>query len=231
MKKMVLVLGLMLCFGLALEAQVNFKQAIDEGTKKMKVREPDFAAARADFTKALELASNDSEKTLATINIADTYYRGREYEKARAEDAKILGIKGSTAKQKIDAQFRIAESFMGYRFQEKPDYARSRAEYAKVLNMEGATPDDKAKAVFGMGDSYATEKKYAQARAEYAKIVQMKDIKPEMKVEAQYNIGADYRAEGNFDMAKAEWAKILKMDEATPEYKEKVEQRIRTVYW
>ena len=231
MNKMALVVGAVLCLGIVAEAQVSFKEALNAGTQKMKAREPDFAAARADFTKALELAKDDIEKAQATASIADTYYRSREYEKARAEDTKILDIKGSTVRQKIDAQFRIAESFMGYRFQEKPDYAKAREEYAKVLNMQGATSDDKAKAIFGIGDSFATERKYAEARSQYAKIVEMKDVKPETRVEAQYNIGANYRAEGNFDMAKAEWAKILKMDEATAEYKEKVEQRIRTVYW
>jgi len=226
-----MTIALVACFSLIAAAQANFKEAIGAGTKKMRVREPDVEAARADFTKALELAQNEVEKAEAIQNIADTYYRGREYEKARAEDGKIVKLKGSTSKQKIEAQFRIAESFMGYRFQEKPDYAQSRVEHAKILNMEGATPDDKAKAIFGVGDAFATEKKYAEARAEYAKIVKMQDIKPEIKVEAQYNIGANYRAEGNFDMARTAYGKILQMDEATPEYKEKVEQRIRTIYW
>lgn len=230
MKSTLTAFGLIACLTSIAGTETDFAKALDAGTQRMKARKPDFLAARADFSKALELAQSDTQTVQAVIGLADTYYSGREYEQARAEDAKVLAIKGSTARQRVDAQFRIAGSFMGYRFLEAPDYAQARVEYGKILSMADALPDDKARAILGIGNALSTEKKYAEARAEYVKVAAMKDIEPELKIEAQYNIGSGYRAEGNFDKAKAEYAKILNMEEATPECRELVEHRIMTIY-
>lgn len=230
MKSTLMTFGLLACLTAIAGVEADFARALNAGAQKMKVRSPDFMAAREDFSKALGLARNDTQTAQAARGIADTYYMGREYEEARAEDAKISAMKGSTSKQKVDAQLRIADSFMGYRFQEVPDYARARVEYRKVLSIADATPDDRARAVLGIGGAFATERKYAEARAEYAQAVNMKNVSPELRAEAQYNIGSGYRAEGKFDKAKAEYAKILEMADTTAEYRGKVEQRIRAIY-
>jgi len=242
MKSILAALCLISCACCTLKAQADFAGAMEAGELKMGGRKvkwgatyfvspENIEAARKDFAKALEMARDDREKASAMEGLADTFYLGMEYEKARSEDSKILLLKGSTPGQRIDAQFRIAESFMGYRFKEMPDFPRARAGYSKVLNMDGVSPENKAMAIFGAGRSFSAERKYAEARAEYAKIFEVEGVRPGLKVEAQYNIGANYRAEGKFDMAREAYAKILEMKEAGPSYREIARLMIENIYW
>jgi len=218
------------CFCLAAGAQTDFANAVKAGTRKLKARYPDAAGARADFSRALELAETANQTARAIAGVADSFYVGRDPEKGRAEDAKILAMTDISPGLKVDAQLRIAESFMGYRFPAAPDYAAARAEYRKVLTMPGASADQGVKAMFGLAGAFAVDKMYAEARAEYAKVLATEDATLEQKLEARYSIGSNYRAEGDFENARAEFAKILQMQGVSPEFREVVEERLRTIY-
>lgn len=217
-------------FPLTVGAQTDFAEAVNAGTRKLAMRYADAAGARADFTRALGLAGTADEKARAIASLAGSFYVGREPGKGRAEDAKVLAMDGISPGQKVDAQLRIAESFMGYRFPAAPDYAKARLEYGKALTMPGASPEHKVKARFGLAGAFAADKMYAEARAEYAKALAMTDATVEQKVEARYQIGSNYRAQGDFGKARAEYAKILQMQGVSPEYRATVEERLRTIY-
>ena len=217
-------------FPLIAGAQTDFAEAVNAGTRKLIMRYPDAAGARADFSRALELARTADEKARAIAGAAGSFYVGREPGRGRAEDAKILAMDGISPGQKVDAQLRVAESFMGYRFPAAPDYTTARSEYGKALTMPGASPDHRVKARFCLAGAFAVDKMYADARAEYAKVLAMTDATVEQKVEARYKIGANYRAEGDFEKARAEYAKILRMQGISPEYRATVEERLRTIY-
>ena len=230
MKPMLIGSCLAVLFPLIAGAQTDFAEAVNAGTRKLGMRYPDGAGARADFSRALELARTADEKARAIAGVAASFYVGREPGRGRAEDAKILAMDGIGPGHRVDAQLRIAESFMGYRFPAAPAYAKARVEYGKALTMAGASLDHSVKARFGLAGAFAVDKMYAEARAEYAKVLAMTDTTVEQKVEARYNIGSNYRAEGDFGKARAEYAKILQMQEVSPEYRAIVEERLKTIY-
>lgn len=151
---------------------------------------------------------------------------GQKYEEARAEYAKVLGLKEATFRQKAVAQILTGDTYLA-----QEDYNKARAEYLKVLRMKDAPQSEKARAQLHIADSYSMEQNYKQAKKEYVMVLGIAGVDPLQAIDAQEKVADMYRVEHDYPQAKKEYGKILKMDGLTSLRRGEVEQRMLSIYW
>ena len=173
------------------DLESEYKKAYDAGHKKMygyrHWSDPiNFAAARAEFEKALRLARTKSEKAAAHVAITQSRLLDpskTDYSAIRKEYAKVLAMKptpdgrGSTY-PRMDAQLGIGETYLL-----EKNYSVARREFAKAREIS-SDPLWSGDIQFGIARSYLQERKYDAARREFARLLEMKDFRNEDVIKA-----------------------------------------------
>lgn len=202
MKNLLVMLFLMANLRVAHGAHETFEEAIRSGADN--VSSQNYAAAKAVYSEALNLAKTDEEKALAQLGLGASYLGDRKFSQARMEFAKVLELKRLSPFTQAMAQLSIGQSYMS-----ETNFVQARAEFAKVLTMQNASSQLKFTTQLHIGQSYLHEKNFAQARMEFAKLLDYKNAVPVAESSAPLFIGKSYLAEGNFEQARAAFAKAL----------------------
>lgn len=175
------------------------------GQKKME-------EARTEYSKIATLPNvSPSDKAGATLSVAGTYAREKDYAKA---EALYAGVYAST---EATPQNRMAAAH-GWFFilgtQKKNEQAR--AVYLKALEMPDLPDNEKARFLFGIAQSFQNEEDFKNASGIYSEILAEADFPSFYKIKTLGALGKGHLDRGQFDEARAEYAKVLALPGIKP---------------
>lgn len=187
----------------ALVAEITKKATTLQNEKK-------FEEARAELSRIETLAgATAAEKDTATLAIAGTWSREREFEKAATLFQQLADSDEATPAARLRA---IHGLFASLQSQKKP--AEARAVYLKALE----TPElnagaEEARFLFSIAKTYEDERNFEKSAAIHAQILANPDFRNQFKVQSLKYLGKQHLDAGRFEEARGEYRRILSLPE------------------
>ena len=158
---------------------LGFREIMEAGRRKLnpsrELRSLDLGAARADFQRALKVATADVDKAEAHLAIADNCLSDVQETNTAAirdECAAVLALSGARPDQKAEAALHMGETWLR---ENRCDQARQ--EFTRALTLS-SQPGWASTVQFAVARSYAQEKKNEAAKQELTPLLAKADLDP-----------------------------------------------------